>query len=85
MAVLLDCWVEKLQNQNIDCKVITYHTVQEAQKSQEKYPGVLLYIFEIHYMRASKRRITLNCNRTRSRDSYLHNLGPDIKVCQIAL
>ena len=24
MAVLLDCCVEKLQNQNIDCKVITY-------------------------------------------------------------
>ena len=64
---------------------IHLHTVQEAQKSQEKYPGVLLYIFEIHYMRASKRRITLNCNRTRSRDSYLHNLGPNIKVCQIAL
>ena len=61
------------------------HTVQESQKSQEKYPGVLLYIFEIHYMRASKRHITLNCNRTRSRDSYLHNLGPNIKVCQIAL
>ena len=65
--------------------VLGMRTVQEAQKSQEKYPGVLLYIFEIHYMRASKRRITLNCNRTRSRDSYLHNLGPNIKVCQIAL
>ena len=24
MSVLLDCCVEKLQNQNIDCKVITY-------------------------------------------------------------
>ena len=57
-------------------RILMLHTVQEAQKSQEKYPGVLLYIFEIHYMRASKRRITGNCNRTRSRDSYLHNLRP---------
>ena len=25
------------------------HTVQDSQKSEEKCPGVLWYIFEIHY------------------------------------
>mgnify|MGYP001420305775 CR=1 FL=1 len=45
------------------------HTVQRSEKSQEKYSNKMVCIFEIHLMKASKRRITLNCNRTRSRDS----------------
>ena len=45
------------------------HTVQRSEKSQEKYSNKMVCIFEIHLMNASKRRITVNCNRTRSRDS----------------
>ena len=51
------------------------HTVQDSQKSEEKCPGVLWYIFEIHYMVPLKRHIKVNHRGTRSRDRYPHNLG----------
>ena len=58
----LRCWL------NMEKRHTPAHCSRST-KVTEKYPGLLLYIFEIHYMRASKRRITLNCNHTRSRDS----------------
>ena len=42
------------------------HTVQDPGKSQKIYSIKMVYIFEIHYMVALKRRITVNHRGTRS-------------------